>query len=469
VLPLHGVRVLDLSRLLPGPYATLVLADLGADVVKVEDPRRGDYLRSLAPFAGTQSGAFHALNRSKRSLALDLKVEGGAGVLLRLARSFDVLVESFRPGVLDRVGAGHGALRASSRPRGCSITGYGQTGPYRELAGHDLNYAAIAGALGVNGPEEAPLPFGVQAADVGGAWVAVAGILAALYRRASTGEGAVVDVSIAEAALGMMTMQLGMAAARGSPLQRGREVLSGAAACYRVYRTLDGGSWRCAIEPASSRFCEAVGRRARGANTRRPGPAARLEELFATRTRRLGIGREQDLCSRRCWRVTSRADRSSSRGSARWSPRGQGDPAFATPARRRPRRLVRAAGSASTRRCFQVRVQKERSPSCAPRRRGVRAVAGGWGGDRPRLTGRRSASSPTVRPAGLAGVLLVLASTARRLSLWTAPASPAPPRVAGGSVARRGAHPPRGPARRGARNRPSRARRSAPSPASPAA
>jgi alpha-methylacyl-CoA racemase len=195
-LPLEGVRVLDLSRLLPGPYATLVLADQGADVVKLEDPRGGDGLRSVPPFAGDgaaggggESGAFHALNRNKRSLALDLKAEGGPAVLRRLARSFDVVLESFRPGVLDRLGAGYAALR-SENPRiiYCALTGYGQTGPYRELAGHDLNYCAVSGALALNGPEEAPAPFGVQPADVcGGAWVAVAGILAALHRRSATG------------------------------------------------------------------------------------------------------------------------------------------------------------------------------------------------------------------------------------------------------------------------------------------
>jgi alpha-methylacyl-CoA racemase len=302
--PLDGIRVLDLSRLLPGPYATLVLADLGADVVKVEDPRRGDYLRSLPPFSGEHSGAFHVLNRSKRSLALDLKAEGGPGVLLRLVRSFDVLVESFRPGVLDRSGVGHAALRtANPRLVVCSVTGYGQTGPYRDLAGHDLNYAAIAGALGLNGPEDAPLPFGVQAADVAGAWVAVAGILAALCRRASTGQGALVDVSITEAALGMMAMQLGMAAARGSPLRRGREVLSGASACYRTYRAQDGGFVALsAIEPAFfARFCAAVGRpdlAERQHEDEGRGPVRELTELFATRTRDAWarLGREQDLC-----------------------------------------------------------------------------------------------------------------------------------------------------------------------------
>ncbi len=303
-LPLAGVRVLDLSRLLPGPYATLVLADLGAEVVKVEEPRGGDYLRWIPPLAGAQSGAFHALNRNKRSLALDLKAEGGAAVLRRLARSFDVLVESFRPGVLERLGVGQEALRAEN-PRlvTCAITGYGQDGPYRDLAGHDLNYCAIAGALAVNGPAEAPLPYGVPPADVtGGAWVAVAGILAALHRRAATGEGGFVDVSMTEGVLGMLAMPLGMAWARGTPLRRA-ELLSGAAACYRTYRTEDGRFMALgALEPHFfRRFCEAVGRpelAERQLDQGGRGPVEELEALFLTRTRDAWarLGREHDVC-----------------------------------------------------------------------------------------------------------------------------------------------------------------------------
>ncbi len=305
MLPLEGLRVLDLSRLLPGPYATLVLADLGADVVKVEDTRGGDHLRWLPPLAGEQSGAFHALNRNKRSLALDLKAEGGAAVLRRLARRFDVLVESFRPGVLERLGAGYAALRAEN-PRiiFCALSGYGQTGPYRDLAGHDLNYCAIAGALALNGPEEAPIPFGLQPADLaGGAWAAVAGILSALHRRWSTGEGGFVDVSMTEGVLGMLTMQLGMASARGAPLRRGRELLSGAAACYRVYRTRDGRFVAlAALEPRFfARLCDAVGRpdlAGRQLEQDGRGPVEELEALFASRTRDewTRLGREQDLC-----------------------------------------------------------------------------------------------------------------------------------------------------------------------------
>jgi alpha-methylacyl-CoA racemase len=304
-LPLAGVRVLDLSRLLPGPYATLVLADLGADVVKVEDPRGGDYLRWMPPLARAQSGAFHALNRNKRSLALDLKAEGGPAVLLRLARRFDVLVESFRPGVLDRLGAGYAALRAENpRVIVCAISGYGQTGPYRDLAGHDINYCAISGALALNGPEAAPLPFGVQPADVtGGAWATVAGVLAALHRRSTTGEGGFVDVSMTEGVLGMLAMHLGNAAARGTPLRRGHEPLSGARACYRVYRTKDGRFVALgALEPRFfARFCAAVGRpelAERQLDDGGRGPVAELDELFATRTRDewARLGREQDVC-----------------------------------------------------------------------------------------------------------------------------------------------------------------------------
>ncbi|HEX8909311.1 MAG TPA: CaiB/BaiF CoA-transferase family protein [Anaeromyxobacteraceae bacterium] len=305
MLPLAGVRVLDLSRLLPGPYATLVLADLGAEVVKLEDPCGGDYLRHLAPLGGAAPGAFLALNRNKRSLALDLKAAGGAAVLRRLVRSFDVLVESFRPGVLDRLGAGQAALRAEN-PRlvVCAVSGYGQDGPYRELAGHDINYCAIAGALALNGPPDAPLPFGVQPADVaGGAWVAVAGILAALHRRAATGEGGVVDVSMTDGVLGMLALPLGQAWARGAPLRRGEELLSGAAACYRTYRTRDGRFVALgALEPKFfARFCAAVGRpelAERQLEDGGRGPVQELVALFASRTREewARLGREQDLC-----------------------------------------------------------------------------------------------------------------------------------------------------------------------------
>ena len=304
-LPLEGVRVLDLSRLLPGPYATLVLADLGADVVKVEEPQGGDYARWMPPLAGEQSGFFHALNRNKRSLRLDLKRPEGPAVLRRLVRRFDVVVESFRPGVMEKLGVGYAALRAEN-PRVvlCSISGYGQDGPYRDRAGHDLDYCATAGVLAVNGPAERPLPLGVQVADVaGGAWPAVAGILAALVRRAATGEGAQVDISMTDGALAMLAIQLGAAWARGTPLRRGRELLNGGAACYGVYRTKDGRFVALgALEPKFFlRFCQVAGRpelAERQFDGEGAGPRAELEALFATRSRDewARLGAEHDVC-----------------------------------------------------------------------------------------------------------------------------------------------------------------------------
>jgi len=291
-LPLRGLRVLDLSRLLPGPYATLVLADLGADVVKLEDPGGGDYLRWMPPLAGQQSGWFHALNRNKRSMALDLRRPEGPGVVLRLARRFDVLVESFRPGLMDRLGVGYQALaRENPRIVLCSISGYGQDGPYRDRAGHDIDYVALAGVLAVNGPPERPVPLGVQVADVaGGSWPAVAGILAALLGRAVSGRGAHVDIAMAEGALAMLALQQGAADARATPLRRGREPLNGGSACYGVYRAKDGGFVALgALEPKFFQaFCEAAGRpelAERQFDGEGAGPRAEVEAIFASRTR----------------------------------------------------------------------------------------------------------------------------------------------------------------------------------------
>src|SRR5262249_45776261 len=166
---LRGVRVLDLSRLLPGPFLTMILADQGADVVKIEDPRVGDYMRAMPPAKGGMSGRFLAVNRGKRSLALDLKDPAGRDAFLRMAERADVVVESFRPGVLARLGVGWAALSARNPKLVlCSISGYGQTGPYVERAGHDLNYIGLAGvlAMGAEGVGRGPAMPGVQIADL---------------------------------------------------------------------------------------------------------------------------------------------------------------------------------------------------------------------------------------------------------------------------------------------------------------
>ena len=291
MLPLTGIRVLDLTRLLPGPLATMVLADLGADVVKVEEPGGGDWLRDLPPVAGKASLAFHALNRNKRSLVLDLRRGEGVAAFLRLARGADAVVESFRPGVMERLGIGWDALRKENRRLVlCSISGYGQDGPYALRAGHDLAYCATAGVVAASGTPEAPLAPGIQVADVaGGSWPAVAGILAALVGRAASGEGAHVDVSMTEGALAMLTLPLGVAWARGSPIARGREILGGGAAYYAVYRTKDGRFVvLAALEPKFFQaFCDGVGRMdliPRQLDDPQDALRAELAAIFAART-----------------------------------------------------------------------------------------------------------------------------------------------------------------------------------------
>jgi crotonobetainyl-CoA:carnitine CoA-transferase CaiB-like acyl-CoA transferase len=241
--PLGELRVLDLSRLLPGPFCTLILSDLGAAVDKLEDPGLGDYLRMIPPTRGGLSGRFAALNRDKRSLCLDLKRAEGREALLRLVSRYDVVVESFRPGVMDRLGVGWSALSARHPPLVlCSISGYGQSGPYRDRAGHDINYVSIAGVLGMNGVRGGdPVVPGVQLADLaGGALWGAVGILAALVQARSTGKGAHVDVSMCEGALAFLLPELGNLDLTGRPPERGAELLGGGAACYGVYRTRDG-------------------------------------------------------------------------------------------------------------------------------------------------------------------------------------------------------------------------------------
>lgn len=294
-LPLEGLKVLDLSRLLPGPYATLVLADLGAQVDKVEAPGAGDFTRHSPPLKGDTSALFLGLNRNKRSLVLDLKSPDGVAALLALAPHYDVLVEGFRPGVMQRLGLGFEALSAvNPRLIYCAISGFGQTGPDRLRAGHDLGYLARSGALGYGGqPDASPAMPGVQVADVGGSLFAVVGILAALHERQRTGRGRFVDVALTDSATAFLHMHLAARLAmgdEGTPLARGREALNGGFACYGLYRTADG-RWLAvaALEPPLfTGLCEALGRPElvpggydtgeEGARTRRA-----LEAVFASK------------------------------------------------------------------------------------------------------------------------------------------------------------------------------------------
>jgi alpha-methylacyl-CoA racemase len=241
--PCAGIRVLDLSRLLPGPYLSMILADLGADVVKIEDPRLGDYMRQMPPVKdGGLGGRYLAVNRGKRSMTLDLKTPGGKDAFLRMAGRADVVIDGFRPGVLAKLGVGYETLRA--RNRGiilCSISGYGQDGPYRDRAGHDLNYIALTGILGMTGARgSAPAMPGAQIADLaGGALWGALTILAALVGRHASGDGAHLDVSMTEGALALMAAEVGTIDCGVRPT-RGEATLNGGLACYNVYTAGDG-------------------------------------------------------------------------------------------------------------------------------------------------------------------------------------------------------------------------------------
>ncbi len=255
MLPLQGLKVLDLSRLLPGPFATLVLADLGAQVDKVEDLEGGDYLRHMPPQVGdganAQSAIFLALNRNKRSACLDLKKPAAQAALRKMVKHYDVVLEQFRPGVMTRLGVSHEALLAEN-PRLvlCALTGYGQGGPLAHRAGHDINYLARGGVLGFQGPAGGPpQPPGFQLADVSGALWSVIGILAALAERDRTNKGRLVDVSMVESSMGFSIATLG-AMFGGQTSSRGDDALTGGIAAYNVYATKDGRAMSLgALEP----------------------------------------------------------------------------------------------------------------------------------------------------------------------------------------------------------------------------
>lgn len=290
--PLEGVRILDLTRLLPGPFGSLVLRDLGARVDKIEDAGAGDYLRYTQPQKGGTSVAFAALNRGKRSAVVDLKNGDGRAAFERLVGSYDVLFEQFRPGVLDRLGLGHAALRERYPALIiCALTGYGQSGPLRDRAGHDLNYLARAGVLGLQGPADRPPQVpGTQLADVsGGLWCALA-IVAALRRRDRTGEGETLDIAMTDGVIGFASIGMTSALA-GAPPARGGDVLTGGLAPYQTYFAKDGAPMTLAsLEPKFwMAFAAATGLDA-DPTALLPGDhqdalRERIAEVFAGRTR----------------------------------------------------------------------------------------------------------------------------------------------------------------------------------------
>jgi alpha-methylacyl-CoA racemase len=298
--PLEDVKILDLTRLLPGGFCTLLLADLGADVIKIEDTGQGDYVRWAPPYygseehtpLGTRSAIYLALNRNKRSVRLDLKQEGGRQALIRLAESADVLVESFRPGVLDKLGVGFDVLRqANPALVYCPITGYGQDGPNRDRAGHDMNYLGLNGILGLTGEAGGPpIQSGAQIADLGGGGLmAAVGILAALQEARRSGEGQMVDISMTDGSLSWLVMEAARYFGSGEVPERGDIMLSGGIICYRPYEASDGWVTCGALEPKFwQRFCKAVGREDLiEMQFEKPGSDAhrQVAEVFKTRTR----------------------------------------------------------------------------------------------------------------------------------------------------------------------------------------
>ncbi|NWD97484.1 CoA transferase, partial [Pseudomonas reactans] len=262
--PLASLKVLDFSTLLPGPFASLMLADMGAEVLRIESPTRMDLLRVLPPHDQGTSASHAYLNRNKRSLALDLKQADALEIVQALVKDYDILLEQFRPGVMERLGLGYEALKAiNPRLIYVSITGYGQTGPYKDRAGHDINYLALAGVASYTGRQDSgPLPLGVQVADVGGGSLhAVVGLLAAVIARQQSGVGQYLDVSMTDCSFSLNAMAGAGYLACGVEPERESHVLNGGS-FYDYYRSRDG-RWMSvgSLEPGfMQQLCEALGR-----------------------------------------------------------------------------------------------------------------------------------------------------------------------------------------------------------------
>jgi len=283
--PLAGIRVLDFSTLLPGPLATLLLAEAGAEVLKIERPGTGDEMRTYAPKFGTDSVNFALLNRGKRSIAIDLKEPGAVARLTSLLKSADVIVEQFRPGVMDRLGLGYEAVsRVNPRVVYCSITGYGQSGPLAGTAAHDLNYAADAGMLALAaGPGGAPVPPAALVADIGGgSYPAVINILLALRERDRTGRGCRLDIAMADNLFTFMYWAMGDGLAAGLWPAPGKALVTGGSPRYNVYRTRDDGF--IAAAPLEEKFwrtfCEVIALPAAARDDRRD-PEASIRAVAA--------------------------------------------------------------------------------------------------------------------------------------------------------------------------------------------
>ena len=262
--PLDGVVVLDLSRLLPGPFCTQLLANLGADVIKVEDPGLGDYMRAVPPAVDDTSYPFLMVNRGKRSIAIDLRKEEGRQILYRLAKKADVFVEQFRPSTVKKLAIDYPQIRRANRDIiYCSFGGYGRTGPYADKPGHDLNFEALAGILSVTAARQDGTPAipGVPVSDLASALLAAFSIVASLHRRERFGGGEFLEVSIFDASVSLMVLNLARYLGTGEIPLPGETIVTGMFPFYNLYETKDGRwlSIACVEPKFWRRLCELMG------------------------------------------------------------------------------------------------------------------------------------------------------------------------------------------------------------------
>ncbi len=262
--PLEGLRILDFTRLLPGPFGGMILGDLGAEIVRVDAPNLPDLLKVVPPMQGPVSAAHRALNRNKKSIFVNLKNPKGAEVIKKMVGNYDIVIEQFRPGVMDRLGVGYETLKEiNPKVIYCSITGYGQDGPYRDRAGHDINYLSLSGVMGYTGrKKEGPVPLGIQVADqCSGGLNAVVAILAAVYERNKSGEGQYIDISMTDGAIGLGVFYAANYFADGTENTREGNLLNGSG-YYDFYETKDGEYMSVgSLEPQFyAALCDAIGR-----------------------------------------------------------------------------------------------------------------------------------------------------------------------------------------------------------------
>lgn len=304
---LEGLKILDLTRLLPGPYCSMLLADLGAEVLKIEEPLQGDTMRLREPFLKKESMQYLILNRNKRSLTLNLKQPKAREIFYKLVATNDVILESFRPGVVQRLGIDYESVRKiNPRIVYCSITGYGQDGLYRDVPGHDINYLGISGILSTTGEKGGPpiIP-GLPIADVSGGLFAGFAILAAIIARSRTGRGQYIDISMLDGLVSFLTLYAANYFATGRPPIRGEFRQSGIFPFYNIYKAKDGKylTLGCSEKHFWANLCKALGREDLieyqfDEGEKREEAFKFLREIFMTKTRDEWIKtlREADVC-----------------------------------------------------------------------------------------------------------------------------------------------------------------------------